>query len=123
MTPKVLVIDDSRTIRQMVAEALSESGYEVVEAESGADGLGKLEQHSGIAVVLCDVNMPDMDGLEMLAAVKAKERYASLPIFMLTTEGKSAVVQQAKQLGAKGWIIKPFKPEQLVALVRKIVGV
>jgi two-component system, chemotaxis family, chemotaxis protein CheY len=122
MTAKVLVVDDSLAVREMIGEALREAGYQVVEAEDGVQGLSQLGNGNDISIVLCDVNMPHMDGLEMLSAVKSAGRNAALPVFMLTTEGKVDVIKQAKQLGARGWIIKPFKRDQLVALVRKIVG-
>jgi two-component system chemotaxis response regulator CheY len=122
MAAKVLVVDDSQAVREMIGEALREAGYLVVEAEDGVQGLTKLGKESDISIVLCDVNMPHMDGLEMLSAVKSAGRNAALPVFMLTTEGKVDVIKQAKHLGARGWIIKPFKRDQLVALVRKIVG-
>jgi two-component system chemotaxis response regulator CheY len=122
MTTKVMVVDDSQAVREMIGQALREAGYEVVEAEDGVMGLSRLGSENDISMVLCDVNMPHMDGLEMLSAVKAGGKHATLPVFMLTTEGKVDVIKQAKQLGARGWIIKPFKREQLVALVRKVLG-
>jgi two-component system chemotaxis response regulator CheY len=122
MPAKVLVVDDSRAIRQQVGTALAQAGYHVVEAEDGLQGLNTIGVQRDIAMVICDVNMPNMNGLEMLAAVKADPSNAALPIFMLTTEGKADLIQQAKRNGAKGWIVKPFKPDQLVAAVRKVVG-
>ena len=119
---KVLVVDDSQAVREMIGQALREAGYQVVEAEDGVAGLAKLNGEIDISMVLCDVNMPHMDGLEMLSAVKQAARHATLPVFMLTTEGKVDVIKQAKTLGARGWIIKPFKRDQLVALVRKVLG-
>jgi two-component system chemotaxis response regulator CheY len=122
MSAKVLVVDDSRAIRQQVGTALAQAGYQVLEAEDGQQGLNTIGLERDIAMVICDVNMPNMNGLEMLAAVKADSSNAALPIFMLTTEGKADLIQQAKRNGAKGWIVKPFKPDQLVAAVRKVVG-
>jgi two-component system chemotaxis response regulator CheY len=122
MSAKVLVVDDSRAIRQLIGTALLQAGYQVVEAEDGTQGLSTIGAQRDIAIVICDVNMPNMNGLEMLAAVKADAINAALPILMLTTEGKADLIQQAKRCGAKGWIVKPFKPDQLVAAVRKIVG-
>ncbi len=122
MAAKVLVIDDSRTIRQQVGAALGQAGYEILEAEDGVQGLSTLTEQRDIAMVICDVNMPNMNGLEMLAKLKADPGNASLPVLMLTTEGKADLIQQAKRSGAKGWIVKPFKTDQLVAAVRKIVG-
>lgn len=122
MPAKVLVVDDSRTIRQQVGSALTEAGYQVVEAENGAEGLAAVGAQRDIALVICDINMPKMNGLEMLAAVKNDASNAALPVVMLTTEGKTELIQQAKRNGAKGWLVKPFKPDQLVAVVRRIVG-
>src|SRR5918911_1303752 len=122
MAAKVMVVDDSQAVREMIGQALREAGYQVIEAEDGVMGLSRLGSEDDISMVLCDVNMPHMDGLEMLSAVKAGGKNAALPVFMLTTEGKVDVIKQAKQLGARGWIIKPFKRDQLVALVRKVLG-
>jgi two-component system chemotaxis response regulator CheY len=122
MSAKVLVVDDSRAIRQQIATALVRAGYQVREAEDGEEGLSAIGAERDISMVICDVNMPKMGGLEMLAAVKADPANAALPVFMLTTEGKADLIQQAKRSGAKGWIVKPFKPDQLLAVVRKTVG-
>lgn len=122
MAATVLVIDDSRAIRQQVGDALSQAGYSILEAEDGVQGLSTLSAQRDIAMVICDINMPNMNGLEMLAKLKADPQNAALPVLMLTTEGKADLIQQAKRSGAKGWIVKPFKADQLVAAVRKIVG-
>jgi two-component system chemotaxis response regulator CheY len=117
---KVLVVDDSSTVRQQVASALAPAGFEVVEAADGQVGAELIDRDPRIAVVLCDVNMPRMDGLEMVATVKRDQRHAALPILMLTTEGQPALIKRAKELGARGWIVKPFQPAQLVAAIRKL---
>ena len=122
MVKKVMVVDDSRTMRQQVGIVLTAAGYEVIEAEDGLDGLEKVQQTADLAMVICDINMPKMNGLEMLANVKSDPRFTDLPFLMLTTEGQPALITKAKQAGAKGWIVKPFKPELLVATVRKLVG-
>jgi two-component system, chemotaxis family, chemotaxis protein CheY len=122
MAKKVLVVDDSRTARQQVIDALDGSGYEVIEAVDGQDGLSKLLLHPDAGVVICDVNMPKMSGLEMLAEVRHDAKASAVPFLMLTTEAQPELVQQAKQAGAKGWIMKPFKPEMLLAAIRKIAG-
>jgi two-component system, chemotaxis family, chemotaxis protein CheY len=122
MAAKVLVVDDSRTIRQQVESTLSQAGYAVIEAEDGRQGLDVLSAQRDIRMVICDVNMPHMDGLKMLATLKADAGNADLPVLMLTSEGQASLIQQAKRSGAKGWIVKPFKPDHLVAIVRKIVG-
>jgi len=122
MSAKVLVVDDSRAIRQLVGTALLQAGYEVIEAEDGQQGLSTISSERDIAMVICDVNMPNMNGLEMLAAVKAQANNSALPVLMLTTEGKADLIQQAKRCGAKGWIVKPFKPELLVSAVAKLIA-
>lgn len=122
MSRKILIVDDSRTIRQQVGTVLAQAGYDVVEAEDGQQGLDTVGSQRDIALVICDINMPAMNGIEMLAAVKADVSNAALPVVMLTTEGRADLIQKAKRLGAKGWVVKPFKADQLVAAIRKIVG-
>ncbi len=122
MDKKVLVIDDSATVRQQVRAALSGAGFDVLEAADGVEGLQAIVDCADLAAVLCDINMPRMGGLQMLERVKAKGRLPALPVVMLTTEGQPALVQQAKAVGAKGWMVKPFKPEQLVATLRKLTS-
>jgi len=122
MSKKVMVIDDSRTVRQQVGIVLSEAGYEVLEACDGLDGAEKIAATPELALVICDVNMPRMSGLDMLSLVKEDPSNADLSIVMLTTEGQAGLIARAKKAGAKGWIIKPFKPDLLLATVRKIAG-
>jgi two-component system chemotaxis response regulator CheY len=119
---KILIIDDSATIRAQVKNALVGAGFEIVEASDGIEGLEVITAHADLAAVLCDVNMPRMGGLQMLELVKAKGRLETLPVVMLTTEGQPKLVQQAKAFGAKAWIVKPFKAEQLVATMRKLTA-
>jgi two-component system chemotaxis response regulator CheY len=119
---KAIVIDDSRAARQQVANVLVGAGFEIVEAVDGNDGLEKINANADAKVVICDVNMPNLSGLELLAAVKASHPLGFPPFLMLTTEAQPELVQQAKKHGAKGWVIKPFKPELLLAAVRKLVG-
>jgi two-component system chemotaxis response regulator CheY len=120
MSKKVLVVDDSATVRQQVGSALTQAGFIVVEAVDGIDGIACIEASPDLALVICDVNMPRMNGLEMVEAVRAKATPATMPIIMLTTEGDPALVARAKLAGAKGWIVKPFKPELLVAAAKKL---
>lgn len=122
MPRKILIVDDSRTIRMQVGIALGQAGYDVVEAEDGQQGLDIIERQRDIALVICDINMPGMNGIEMLTAVKADPKNATLPVVMLTTEGRADLIQKAKRIGAKGWVVKPFKVELLLAAIRKIVG-
>jgi two-component system, chemotaxis family, chemotaxis protein CheY len=122
MAPRVLIVDDSMMIRQHVGRALGQAGFEVVEAKDGLDALEKLAQGKPVALVVCDVNMPRMSGLEFLESVQANASLAGLSVVMLTTEGNSDLVRRAKALGAKAWILKPFKPDLLVAAVKKLTS-
>lgn len=118
---KILVVDDSATVRQQVGLALSQAGYVVLEAGDGVEGLQMIEK-GGVSMVICDVNMPRMSGLDMLDRIKGDARHASIPVVMLTTEGQPALVERAKKSGAKGWIVKPFKADLMIAAVNKLVG-
>lgn len=120
MSDKVLVVDDSQTVRQQVQFALSQAGYEVVEAEDGLDGWEKLTGDDGIGLIICDVNMPRMNGLELVEKIHESGNYSNVPIVMLTTEGAPALIQRAKKAGAKGWVVKPFKAELLVKATQKL---
>jgi two-component system chemotaxis response regulator CheY len=122
LNKKILIVDDSATVRQQVREALAGAGFEICEAADGMEGLDAITNQSDLAAVFCDVNMPRMGGLQMLEVVKEQGRLATLPVVMLTTEGQPELVQQAKSLGAKGWIVKPFKPANLVATARKLTA-
>ena len=121
MNGSILVVDDSSLVRRQVKNALVSAGFDVVEAVDGLDALQKTA--SGvIALVVCDVNMPRMNGLELLETVSKDPTRAKLPILMLTTEGQAEMVQRAKAAGAKGWMLKPFKAELLVMTVKKLTG-
>ncbi|HEY4223078.1 MAG TPA: response regulator [Myxococcota bacterium] len=116
---KVLVVDDSLTVRAQVTAALAGSGFDVVEACDGADALQKVAQNADLALVICDVNMPNMDGLEFLEKSRS-EAASTVPVLMLTTEGHVALMERAKRAGAKGWMVKPFKAGLLLAAARKL---
>ena len=120
MGKKILVIDDSQTVCQQVALVLDQGGFETLEAADGADGLELIQKTPDIAMVLCDINMPRMNGLEMVEAVQKSGR--SIPIVMLTTEGQPQLIDRAKKAGVKGWIVKPFKGDLLLAAVKKVTG-
>lgn len=121
MSATVLVVDDSQTVRQQVGVALSQAGFSIVEAADGVQGVARIEQ-GGVDCVICDVNMPNMNGIEMVEKVKGDARFANLPIIMLTTEGAMELIQRAKKAGASGWIVKPFKADLLTAAVRKLTN-
>jgi two-component system, chemotaxis family, chemotaxis protein CheY len=118
----ILIIDDSLTVRQQVSVTLTTAGYQIVEARDGREGVDALRARAGIAMVLCDVNMPRMNGLEFLETVKGECAGLPVPVVMLTTDGAPDLIARAKRAGAKGWIVKPFRPDLLVAAVRRIAG-
>lgn len=120
-TRKVIVVDDSQTARSQVTSTLGGAGYQVIEAVDGKDGIAKIQHHDDAALVLCDVNMPNMNGLDMLGLLPADTR-ARMIFLMLTTEADPRLVQRAKDVGARGWIVKPFNPSLLVSAVKKLVG-
>jgi len=117
---KILIVEDSAAVRGQIRDILASAGYESIEAEDGLQGLQTIAARSDLAAVVCDINMPRMNGLQMLEFVKAKGRLAALPVIVLTTEGQSRLVEQAKKAGARGWVVKPFKPELLIAAVQKV---
>jgi two-component system chemotaxis response regulator CheY len=117
MAKTILVVDDSSSVRQQVSKALTQSGFLVAEAADGLEGLAMLDSNRNIDMVICDVNMPNMNGIEMVEKVKGKPENESLPILMLTTEGHISLVKRAKQAGAVGWIVKPFQHFQLLQTV------
>jgi two-component system, chemotaxis family, chemotaxis protein CheY len=121
MSATILVVDDSATVRQQVSAAVTQAGFKVIEARDGVEGKARIEA-GGIDCVICDVNMPNKNGIEMVEEVKANPRYAKLPIVMLTTEGAKELITRAKTAGASGWIVKPFKANLLVAAVEKLTS-
>jgi two-component system chemotaxis response regulator CheY len=121
MSKTILAVDDSASIRQMVAFTLKSSGYEVIEAVDGMDGLEKAKTKS-FNLILTDQNMPRMDGLTLIKNLRAMAQYKAVPILMLTTESSDAMKAQGKAAGATGWLVKPFDPQKLVEVVKKVIG-
>lgn len=121
MAKSVLTVDDSASIRQMVAFTLKAAGYEVVEAVDGQDGLQKAKSGS-FNLILSDQNMPRMDGLTLIRSLRALPSYKTVPILMLTTESSDAMKSQGRAAGATGWLVKPFDPQKLLEVVRKVIG-
>lgn len=117
---RVLVVDDSATVREQVSRALSAAGFEVVEASDGRAGADLIASDRALSLVIADVNMPCMNGIEMLEEVRRSPATATLPVLMLTTEGQPALMRRAKAAGAAGWIVKPFQVPQLVAAVQRL---
>jgi two-component system chemotaxis response regulator CheY len=121
MTKKILTVDDSRTMRDMLKHALSDAGYDVVQAEDGVEGLEALERE-GADVVITDINMPRLDGFGFIEGVRANPAHRGLPVLVLTTESSPEKKARAKEAGATGWIIKPFDPIKLIDVVRRVSG-
>lgn len=121
MNKTILIVDDSMSIRQVLNMTLKGSGYNVIEASDGRDGLSKLEGDS-VDLIITDLNMPNMDGLAFIQAVKGTESpHRSIPIIMLTTEAEQEKKNQGKAAGANAWVVKPFQPQQLLTVVEKIL--
>ncbi len=116
-----MTADDSASIRQMVSFTLKNAAYDVVEAVDGSDALNKLNS-TKVDMLLTDLNMPNMDGIELIRQTRTNSQYKFIPIVMLTTESQAEMKQKGKQAGATGWIVKPFKPEQLLSVVKKVLG-
>lgn len=121
MPPKtILIVDDSASVRQVLDILLKGAGYAVIEAEDGKDALGKLGGQK-IHLIVSDVNMPNMDGITFIKAVKQLPAYKFTPIIMLTTESQESKKLEGQAAGARAWVVKPFKPAQMLAAVQKLV--
>lgn len=121
MSKTILTIDDSASIRQLVAITLSAAGYSVLEACDGADGYAKATGNT-VNAVITDLNMPVMSGLDFIRKYRSHPSSTGVPILFLTTESSDDMKQQARAAGATGWIVKPFKQDQLLAVIRKVAG-
>lgn len=120
MSKTILTVDDSASIRQMVSFTLKQAGYNVVEAIDGQDGVNKAKQTQA-DLVITDLNMPNMTGMELIRALRAEASYKFTPILMLTTESDDTKKVEGKQAGATGWIVKPFNPEQLLKVIERVL--
>ncbi len=121
MAKLIMTADDSASVRQMVAFTLKQNGYDVIEAVDGQDALTKLGTKK-VDMLLTDLNMPKLDGIGLIKGVRAGGVNKFIPIVMLTTESQDSKKSEGKSAGATGWIVKPFKPEQLIAVVKKLLG-
>ena len=121
MAKTILAVDDSGSLRQMLVFTLKAAGYQVVEAVDGRDGLDKAKQQQ-FDLVLTDQNMPNMDGLTLIRSLRALPSYARVPILMLTTESSDEMKSKGRTAGATGWLVKPFDPNRLTEVVRKVLG-
>lgn len=121
MSANILTVDDSASIRMTTKIALSNAGYQVTEAVDGLDGLNKAKS-ANFDLIVTDLNMPNMNGLAMIEALRQSPAHTGIPIIFLTTESDADMKSRAKAAGATGWITKPFDPEQLVKIARKVLG-
>lgn len=121
MAKTILSVDDSASVRQMVKLTLSGAGYEVIQANDGAEGLAKAKEKA-VDLVVTDLNMPNMNGLALIRELRQLPAYKGTPILFLTTESDAAIKAEAKAAGATGWITKPFQQEQLLGVVKKVLG-
>lgn len=120
MKKTILIVDDSISLRQVVKIALKGAGYEVIEACDGVDGLSKLDGRE-IALVISDVNMPNMDGITFVRELKKRPAYRFAPVMMLTTESQESTKREGQAAGAKAWLVKPFQPAQLMMAVSRLI--
>lgn len=119
---QILIVDDSSTVRNEVGDFLKNNGLTVALAVDGKDGLVKLQADPGIKLIVCDVNMPNMDGLTMVEKVRSDLKNSTVNIIMLTTENSPGMKDRGKAAGIKGWIVKPFKGDAVLATFKKLVG-
>ena len=125
LNKRVLILDDSRTIRTSVKYTLQKSGYEILLAENGVEGLEVLKENSSMndrpKMIITDINMPKMNGIEFIKEVKKDRQFKFIPILVLTTESQAEMKNKGKEAGAAGWLVKPFSPEQLTGVVKRFV--
>ncbi|MCK4509768.1 MAG: response regulator [Desulfuromonadales bacterium] len=121
MAKCILVVDDSETVRQVLQMSLANAGFDVIEAEDGVDALSKLSG-AQVDMLITDLNMPNMDGLDLIKKIREEGSHRFTPIVMLTTESSEEKKLAGREAGASGWIVKPFKPEQLLKVVKMVLG-
>ncbi|MCR9142919.1 MAG: response regulator [bacterium] len=121
MSSKIMVVDDSVSIRKVVAMVLGKSGHEVIESKDGVEALQKVAQEN-LDLIICDVNMPEMDGITFLQKMRQQVGKRDIPVIMLTTESQGRLRELGEDAGARAWILKPFQPPQLIEVVQNILG-
>jgi two-component system, chemotaxis family, chemotaxis protein CheY len=122
MARKIMTVDDSSTVRQMMRFTLEDAGYEVSEAVDGVDAMRKFAAGEQVDMLITDLNMPNMDGIELIRSVRKDLTNRFIPIIMLTTEAQETKRLEGKSAGASGWIVKPFKPQQVLAVVKMVLA-
>ncbi len=120
MTRRILIADDSGSIRQMLGFVLAQAGFEVMSAQDGQDALNKAPEFNP-HLVITDLNMPNLNGIELVKKLRGIASFRFIPILVLTTEGQEEMKQAGKAAGATGWLVKPFQPEKLLAVVNKVL--
>ncbi len=118
---KILIVDDSRTVRESLKFFLKEGGYEVIEAGDGQEALKVIDGQT-CDLVITDVNMPNMDGLTLIGELRKMQDFKFTPILVLTTESQQNIMDKGKELGATGWIVKPFDNDKVLAVIKKVIG-
>lgn len=121
MGKQILIVDDSATMRQMVSFTLTNAGFDVVEAGDGQEAIGKLHAGAKPSLVITDLNMPRLDGIALIKAVRAMPSFKFTPVLMLTTESDEGKKKEGQAAGATGWIVKPFNPEQMLRVIAKVL--
>lgn len=119
---KILIVDDSSMIRHIVSKAARKAGYDVIEASNGKEGLSQLSKNESISLILSDINMPIMGGIEMISKIKEDEYTKFIPVVMLTTEDSDELKQKGRDLGVKAWMVKPFNETTFLKAMMKLIG-
>jgi two-component system chemotaxis response regulator CheY len=122
MTKTIMIVDDSASMRGLISMTLKNNGYEVIEACDGKEAVKRLSSAGKVDLIITDLNMPNMDGIQFIKTVKGDSKHRFIPVVMLTTESQDTKKEEGRLAGAKAWIVKPFKPEVLVGVVKKIIG-
>ena len=122
MPKHILIVDDSKTVRNLVAFIMRKEGFKVTAAEDGLDGLEKLYTDPQVDLIITDINMPRMDGFGFIEGLRADPAFSTTPVLVLTTESDAAKKQRAREAGATGWIVKPFDPVRLIDAVRRVAA-
>ncbi len=120
MSVKILIADDSSSLRSIVRTTLENNNYSVIEAENGSDALNKLTED--VKLVISDINMPVMDGIELIKNVRKHQYHKTTPVLVLTTETQEDLKEKAKEAGATGWIVKPFNEEKILSAIKKLIA-
>lgn len=122
MAKHILIVDDSKTVRNLVAFIMKKEGFRVITAEDGLDGLERLYSADRVDLIISDVNMPKMDGFTFIKTVREQESYRDIPVVVLSTEGQEKDIQQGMMLGANMYMVKPAQPDDLVRNVKMLLG-